>query len=218
MGDLCDLTIDCDTYFGFCPKTDLRQIRFSRLTSLKLGHYAFSSSEDLEWIISHGHTLRKLYLMDCAIVCEATIDCEHLNRCNLPIGCQGNNERVSSGMIKYHYQARWHDYFDSFRKYLSSLRHFHIGTRDAPNQSFLTKDRYLGFFDFEFAYPYGISSQFCDRLDMEALCALQEGTGQRIDEDCLTYKGLPRIYEQWGIKTSDVWHESFLGNTPAITL
>jgi hypothetical protein len=56
------LSLYSDSYVGFYPKLDLSGIHFPHLESLALGGYLFVQDSDLDWILSHGSTLRHLYL------------------------------------------------------------------------------------------------------------------------------------------------------------
>lgn len=56
------------SYWGYVPKCDLRGLHFPKLQSLVLCHMTFSHDWQLEWILSHGKTLRSLTLNNCPII------------------------------------------------------------------------------------------------------------------------------------------------------
>ncbi|PGG97158.1 hypothetical protein GX51_07464 [Blastomyces parvus] len=126
------LTLYGTLYFGFYPKLDLRDIHFPNLQSLALGNYAFIHDSQLDWILSHGPTLQRLYMDDCTILYKVGIynkDQCYLSPTEMWPGTAVNWE----GNAKYHarYSKRWHDYFRAFEEGLPELRHFRFGS--SPN-------------------------------------------------------------------------------------
>lgn len=119
---LTQLNLYCDTYFGYCPFLDLRNVHLPNLHVLALGNYSFSHDWQIDWILSHSSTLRALYLDDCHIlygIQSAGLDDE---------GYVGRRIRASVGERRIiTYTKRWHDYFESFQKGLPNLRDFKVG-------------------------------------------------------------------------------------------
>ncbi|KAF2653154.1 hypothetical protein K491DRAFT_564751, partial [Lophiostoma macrostomum CBS 122681] len=56
------------SFWGFWPFCDLRQVYFPSLTSLCFERWTIVDDWQIEWLISHGPTLRELILNGCPIV------------------------------------------------------------------------------------------------------------------------------------------------------
>lgn len=74
ISNLEHLTLYSNVYFGFYPKLDLHGVHFPRLKTLSFGKYTFAHDSQLEWILSHGDTLKELYLDNCPILFEVVIE------------------------------------------------------------------------------------------------------------------------------------------------
>src|SRR5699024_914449 len=113
------LALYSDKWFGHKPALDLSEIHFPRLKSLALGQYAFFHDFQLDWILSHGPTLRELYLDSCSIlsmICSREVDMRNLHQ--YLRGGDGWEEvsTFDSGVPEWcsRYRTRWHNYFTSF--------------------------------------------------------------------------------------------------------
>ncbi|EEP80581.1 predicted protein [Uncinocarpus reesii 1704] len=199
------LTLYSNQPFGLFPKLDLSSIHFPRLKSLALGQYEFFHDDQLDWIISHGPTLRELYLDNC-IILHAIVYSEweqgHLHRYH-PSALSGKWDEVERSLdprtTRYIYTTRWHDYFAMFRTGLPLLQHFRIGKsmwchefpfeKEREIEIGLFEDRYLtwdgGFHtrssDFDIPEELGDISS-CDEEDKDALLALFQKIGQNVPE------------------------------------
>ncbi|OJD22909.1 hypothetical protein ACJ73_05735 [Blastomyces percursus] len=206
------LTLYSTLYFGFYPKLDLRDIHFPNLQSLALGNYAFVHDTQLDWILSHGPTLQKLYMDDCAILYEVGI--YNKDKCYLsPTEMRRNAKETWQGEVKYRasYPKRWHDYFRAFAERLPELRHFRYGSSpkwwdqggipfemEGETRIEFGMDSYLVFCDGYGPSPYmdqwivsedddddtdSIRYPECKEEDAEALLALLRKTGQSLDRE-----------------------------------
>lgn len=68
MATLEHLALYNNLPFGIYPRLDLSTIHFPRLQSLALGNYTYRHDIQISWILSHGPTLRELYLDNCKIL------------------------------------------------------------------------------------------------------------------------------------------------------
>ena len=120
--NLQNLTIYCDTYWGYIPKCDLRSVHFPKLRKLELGNFSFSHDWQLDWILSHGKTLKELVLDNCFIVAYSynlsAADAE-----NYPIDPMD----VDGQEHLWAYPRSWTDYFSAFQAQLPSLKVFRFG-------------------------------------------------------------------------------------------
>jgi hypothetical protein len=118
------LTIYSSLYYGFYAKFDLTSVHFPRLKTLALGNYTFVHDSQLDWILSHGDTLRELYLDDCPILFEVASN--NKERTLLDPNTLKQHPRLRT---KSHatYETRWHDYFRAFKDGLPRLQHFRFG-------------------------------------------------------------------------------------------
>ncbi|KKZ68428.1 hypothetical protein EMCG_05887 [[Emmonsia] crescens] len=201
------LTLYSTHYFGFYPKLDLRDIHFPNLKSLSLGNYAFVHDTQLDWILSHGHTLQRLYMDDCAILYEVGIYDKDNCYLSALTEMHPNPEQTQSSDVKYRatYSKRWHDYFGAFQEGLPQLRHFQFGTSPSWwNDSGIPfemeveikmrlggRELYLVFCDGYGPSPYMdqwadddiVPYPECKEEDMDALEALLKKTGQSVDRE-----------------------------------
>lgn len=203
LATLHHLTLYCDHYFGFWPKLDLSNIHFPLLKTLALGNYSFVQDSQLDWILSHGSTLRELYFDDCMIIYKAHIYEENLGRCSIPT-TQMEKEVDRVGYLqdryKYTYAKRWHHYFEACSSGLPHLRHFSFGSgnwddgapfeEEGRMRNKLHGERYYlcrdGTGPSPYIYPDNNTDPerpLCDQEDRDALHSLLKKIGQRIIED-----------------------------------
>ncbi|KAL4908313.1 hypothetical protein BDW74DRAFT_147233 [Aspergillus multicolor] len=125
------LTLYSTLYFGFYPKCDITSVHFPRLKSLALGNYTFVSDDQLSWILSHGSTLRELYLDDCPILHQVAVynidnQTSRIQRTALPLELYKPHPQLDEKLLAT-YGTRWVDYLDAFNTGLPHLRHFRMG-------------------------------------------------------------------------------------------
>lgn len=136
MASLRKLSLCSSFYWGFYPKLSLEGIYFPSLQSLALGNFTFFQDEQLNWIISHGSTLKELYLDDCPILSHVRIldYQENSGKCPLPASeMQLAREEDRGDSWLYDYPRQWSEYFASFEGGLGCLRHFAIGSSEKWN-------------------------------------------------------------------------------------
>jgi hypothetical protein len=146
--NLRHLTLYSDTPFGFFPKLDLRGVHFPSLQSLALGQYIISHDWQVDWFVSHGATLRELYLDHCSILYQIGhsdphwLDEEGLPKHNDNRSTAWFDQREGSydsiAFISFH--TRWHDIFHRFAHSLPHLRTFRFGSSEQWN--FDTENRF----------------------------------------------------------------------------
>jgi hypothetical protein len=139
QSQLTHLTIyGTECFWGMWPFCDLRGIHFPKLKSLALGNFTFVHDWQVDWILSHGHTLKELVLDDCPIVTVLDLDEAHIvpNWPDLPL-IQGDDYDC---YIKY-VDLRWHQVLHRFQYGLPHLTHFTLGQGDWSNQT-MFEERY----------------------------------------------------------------------------
>ncbi|KAL4932558.1 uncharacterized protein BDV17DRAFT_288071 [Aspergillus undulatus] len=118
------LTLYSSLICGFYPKLDFNGVHFPYLKTLSLGNYAFVHDSQLDWILSHGATLTELYLDDCTILYEVSI--EDYKNTYLPAEQFEKREGLLDNLYAS-YSGRWADCFRAFRDKLPHLQHFRYG-------------------------------------------------------------------------------------------
>lgn len=188
---------------------DLTGIHFPNLQSLALGNFSFCHDVQVDWILSHGATLRELYLDACTILYAISPNEDHVDFYH-PAVRSGKWELVYlQHIIKsvpvHRYSGRWHDYFTLFHERLLRLRHFRIGRSVSPTilkdwkipeypfekeqeiRMGLFQDRYMIFYGrFRTVDNSGIPDlggvPNCHGADKDALYALLRKIGQNVGE------------------------------------
>ncbi|KAL4744792.1 hypothetical protein BDW72DRAFT_212179 [Aspergillus terricola var. indicus] len=133
LSNLQHLTLYSTIYTGFFPRCDLRDLHFPKLKSLTLGNHVFAHDSQLNWILSHSPTLSELYLDDCAILFEAAVFAEELERYEtrqhtiLPPSSFAPHPKLPAYKLYAAYNTRWADYFRAFKDGLQHLRKFRFG-------------------------------------------------------------------------------------------
>ncbi|KAF3037479.1 hypothetical protein E8E12_004031 [Didymella heteroderae] len=122
---LTHLTLYCYTaMWGLFPFVDFRQIgTLPSLESLSLGNWTIAHDWQIEWILSHGPTLKQLLLDDCPIVVALRMaGDDNMVRLNFPDlrPLQGDDWAPFFTLVS----LRWHTVFDRFRTSLYHLEHF----------------------------------------------------------------------------------------------
>ncbi|KAL4758195.1 uncharacterized protein BDW70DRAFT_170476 [Aspergillus foveolatus] len=133
LSNLRHLTLYSTIYTGFFPRCDWRDLHFPQLKSLTLGNHVFAHDSQLNWILSHSPTLSELYLDDCAILFEAAVFAEKLERYEtrqhtiLPPSSFAPHPKLPAYKLYAAYSMRWADYFRAFKDGLPHLRKFRFG-------------------------------------------------------------------------------------------
>ncbi|KAF7193669.1 hypothetical protein HII31_05015 [Pseudocercospora fuligena] len=113
--------LNTHVYWGEYPQCDLRNVHFPKLEVLGLGNFGFAYEWQLNWILSHGKTLKTLVLDDCPIVIagKTSEDMEHAH--DIPSTQIDNDDEEE---MFWTYDARWHTYFNRIKDELPHLKHF----------------------------------------------------------------------------------------------
>ncbi|KAL4816243.1 hypothetical protein BDW67DRAFT_191150 [Aspergillus spinulosporus] len=122
--NLRHLTIYSSLYCGFYPKLDFRALHFPQLKTLSLGNYGFVHDSQLAWILAHADTLTELYLDDCGILYEVSI--EDFENTYLPPEEFTQRDGLDDALYAC-YTKRWADYFRAFKDGLPHLQRFWYG-------------------------------------------------------------------------------------------
>ena len=150
------LHLSADAPWGWYPKIDLRGIHFPHLKDLMLSRFTFSHDWQMDWLLNHSRSLKRLSLTKCAILDHATSTRQHFDSEGYPLRRETGREGPQV-MGSYQYQKRWSDYFESFASFLPSLQSFSLlasglAARDTYHQDVLddkivrasrAHDRYL---------------------------------------------------------------------------
>jgi hypothetical protein len=122
---LTHLTLYCySAMWGLYPFVDFRQVQtFPCLESLSFGNWTIAHDWQIDWIVSHGATLKQLLLDDCPIVVALRMaGDDDMVQLNFP-GLQpvpGDEWAPYFTLVP----LRWHDVFERFRSSLHHLEHF----------------------------------------------------------------------------------------------
>ncbi|KAJ4983224.1 F-box domain protein [Stagonosporopsis vannaccii] len=130
MSHLTHLTLYSYTcMWGLYPFVDFREIgTFPCLESLSLGHWTIAHDWQIDWILSHGSTLKQLLLDDCTISpALAMADDDNMAHLNFP-GLQPDGDDYCPYFTQV--AIRWHHVFDQFQSDLQRLEHFAIHFSD----------------------------------------------------------------------------------------
>ncbi|KAF2270449.1 hypothetical protein CC78DRAFT_611351 [Lojkania enalia] len=132
---LTSLTLYCDTYWGVWPYIDLRGVHFPKLISLALGNWTIAHNWQIEWITSHGETLRELVLDDCPIAYALRMGPKEANT-NFPEMRPASGWPDDTFVIIRRVETRWNDVFPMFEKSLKKLNHLGMSHGDWHGQMF----------------------------------------------------------------------------------
>ncbi|KAF1962027.1 hypothetical protein CC80DRAFT_574837 [Byssothecium circinans] len=125
---LTDLSIFSNTFWGFYPDCNLQDIHFPNLKSLSLGNWNIVHDWQIDWILSHGTTLRELFLDDCGIVTLL-----RMTEKQIPEEWSGLPVFLDGGMESHYVKEitmRWHEVFPRFQSDLPQLQRFSLGKGD----------------------------------------------------------------------------------------
>lgn len=111
------------TFWGLYPFVDFRQIEtFPCLESLSLGNWTIAHDWQIDWILSHGPTLKQLLLDDCPIIAALKMaGDDNMARLNFPdLQPQGDTWAPYFTLVS----LRWYQIFGRFQSDLQRLEHF----------------------------------------------------------------------------------------------
>lgn len=120
--------------WGLYPFVDFREVgTFPHLKSLSLGNWTIAHDWQVEWILSHGSTLKQLLLDDCPIIPALRMAGDgNMARLNFPdLKAEGDDLSPYFKLIP----MRWHQVLDRFRSNLSHLGHFALRCSDGCDWS-----------------------------------------------------------------------------------
>ena len=163
------LYLSADLRWGWYPKVDFRHIHFPHLQSLTLEAFCFSNDWQLEWLLSHGGSLRRLGLIDCSILAFAKASFRFLDSDGyLVIADDNTNVEVRR---EYRFGGRWCHYFRAFATSLPLLQMFSLQA------------------DFELLYA-DFENEYEPTVQVEELVCLRD----KFDYNAYTSKRLPRYF------------------------
>ena len=149
------LHLSADAPWGWYPRIDLRGIHFPSLESLTLSRFTFTHNWQMHWLSDHARTLKRLSLINCAILCHATCTCRKFDDEGYP---RCSEAFIRDGAIRYSfwYKKRWSKYFLGLARFLPRLQSFSLvtpdlatrdthpqGIPDEEEQACCVADRYL---------------------------------------------------------------------------
>ena len=145
-------------------------VHFPQLGSLTLRGCTFTADDQVEWILSHAHTLGELVLERCRILIHVDLRRESTAKFSFKaVGMKFTTKSRCPERVEGVYGTRWKDVFALFGERLVQLRRFCMGwkRRDAdgwcedtmPVRSSLHPCRYASFCEWysnqEDGFPYG---------------------------------------------------------------
>ena len=118
--------------WGLYPFVDFRKIgTFPCLESLSFGNWTIAHDWQIDWILSHGSTLKELLFHDCPIIPAlrmAKRKEDNMASLNFPL-LEAEGPDVWGDYFTL-VTLRWHQVFDRFRSDLSHLEHFALRCTD----------------------------------------------------------------------------------------
>jgi hypothetical protein len=135
--------------WGLYPFVDFREIgTFPCLKSLSLGNWTIAHDWQIDWILSHGSTLKELLLDDCSIIPAlrmAKNKEDNMASLNFPdLEPEGPDVWGDFFMVV---NLRWHQVLDRFRNNLLYLEHFALRCTDGSRPNGCWSDD-----DFDYRY------------------------------------------------------------------
>lgn len=118
------LYLSADLRWGWYPKVDFRHIHFPQLQSLALEAFTFRNDWQLEWLLSHGGSLRRLRLIECSILALVNSSYSSLNSDGYLVTADDN--RNIEVRRNYRFCGRWCHYFKAFATSLPLLQLFSL--------------------------------------------------------------------------------------------
>ena len=103
---LCLGYSDPRNLWGYYPKADFRGIHFPHLENLSLGNFLFSHNWQMEWLSSHGNTLKHLYFDHCPILMFAR-QAEEMDDEGYPTGVADESDSLRKEVFMYN--RKWSD-------------------------------------------------------------------------------------------------------------
>ncbi|PSN73349.1 hypothetical protein BS50DRAFT_568904 [Corynespora cassiicola Philippines] len=139
QSQLTHLTLySAHSMWGLYPLCDFRKLQFPNLESLALGNYTIARDWQIDWILSHGPTLKELILDGCPIITVLCFDNfeEDLRPPNLePL--PGSDPESPCYLM--HVDLRWHNVLPKFESGLPNLEKFVLGCGDWDGQTMFEK-------------------------------------------------------------------------------
>ncbi|KZM26859.1 hypothetical protein ST47_g1949 [Ascochyta rabiei] len=100
-------------------------IQLHFLPYLSLGNFAIAHDWQVDWILSHGPTLKQLLLDDCPIITALKMEVDMVKVAFPKLHSLPESMRPDwNGCYFKEISLRWHDVFDRFRSGLPHLQHF----------------------------------------------------------------------------------------------
>ena len=125
------LHLSADDHWGWYPKVDFRGIYFPHLRDLTLGLFTFCHDWQLQWISDHATSLKRLILMDCAILDNAVSTGQRFDSEGYPLGVEprlhGDDTQVQDPQS---HKSRWSHYFETIKNTLPRLLSFSLFPSD----------------------------------------------------------------------------------------
>ena len=119
------LHLSADAPWGWYPKIIFRDIHFPHLKDLMLSRFTFSHDWQMDWLLKHKQSLKRLSLIGCAILDHATSTRQYFDSEGYPLGIEPGWQGPGV-MGSYKYQKRWSDYFEGFANFLPNLQSFSL--------------------------------------------------------------------------------------------
>lgn len=131
LTQLVRLKLDCRwTHWDYIPKCNLKGLHFPKLQELVLSKMTFTHDWQLNWIISHGKTLKSLTLNDCPILHASWVG-HPLDDRHYPVFRLGRSpDWIHFGdaedLTYWTYKGRWHTHFEKLQRGLPFLRELNL--------------------------------------------------------------------------------------------
>ena len=119
------LHLSANTPWGWYPKVDLRGVYFLYLEDLMLARFTFSHDWQLQWLSDHADSLKRLRLIECAILDHATSTRQYF--CDEGYPLRRERRGTATRVRGFHsHEKRWSHYFKAIETCLPRLRSFSL--------------------------------------------------------------------------------------------
>lgn len=124
------LHLSADAPWGWHPKADFRGIHFPQLEELLISRFTFSHDWQLQWLVDHADSLKRLRLIDCTILHHAMAMRYGLDLEGYPLQARQRPEESTLVKASYRYKSRWSHYFKTIATSLPHLQSFSLFAPD----------------------------------------------------------------------------------------
>lgn len=183
VSNMTRLDLGFDSYWGFFPRLELSGLHFPDLRVLKLRKFTIWTEDQVEWIVTHGSTLRRLILDHCPILVKINTRLETDRK-----GYPKQSGLFMNEPAYRNHEFYWSEVFSTFKNKLPKLEYFASDSGDKVVSKPTLEAAHMGISKRMYrVYGQGLISKnmLTCRLEIDlsksdgvALASLMEKTGQ----------------------------------------